>query len=144
MKALHLLLTAATCFNLSCQKEAIGPKLKREAEGKLIGKWIMERRTTEVYTPIPAYPVPGTGTKTEYIGNSNDQFIFHQNNSLSIDTASAGTITQYFEVINPNQLLINNKTWRMDSLTSRQLVLISDKNDANQNARIVTKIMLKK
>ena len=84
----------------SCEKEDNGPRLRREAEEKIMGKWTLDRRVSDVYSPIVAQPVPGTGATTEYKGNPNDYFQFSAGGTLRIDTASVANDTD-FEVINP-------------------------------------------
>jgi hypothetical protein len=138
-----LLLSGILLLLSSCSKEDIGPRLKREAEEKMIGKWILERRVSEVYAPIVAHPVPGTGSSTEYTGNADDYFQFQTDKHLLIDTAATLNHTD-FEVINPSQVVIGLQPWRIEELTANRLLLVWDRNDGAQNKRFITKIYLKK
>jgi hypothetical protein len=143
MKAVFITGIAAIICMASCTKKKTNDEIIREAEQKLIGNWAMQKRTTEVFTPITPYVTPGTGALTEYVGSARDHFNFDQTHSVTIDTAAVVS-SKSFELINPYHVFIGDDYWWIDQLTTNQLVLMQDRNDGAQNTRTVIKIFLKK
>jgi len=141
---LPFIVAILSVISSSCVKEDIGPRLRREAEEKLLGTWILERRVTEVYQPIVAYPVPGTGATTQYNGTANDYFDFQSAQVVEIDTAGTGATQHAFEVINPSQVFIDDNSWRIETHTARNLLLVRDINDGPQDRRYITKLYFKR
>jgi hypothetical protein len=137
MKAPFLgLLISMSCL-ISCLKEDIGPKLKREADEKILGKWNIEKIVQQEYDPIP------TLVNTNlYLGTTEDYYFFKADEIVEINTASTPQTDLDFEVINPYQIWIGDQAWRITELSDKKLTLNKDRNDVDNNKRSVTNIYL--
>jgi hypothetical protein len=134
---LLFLLIGLTFLLSSCTKEDIGPKLRREAEEKILGKWNVEKIVQQEYQPIP------TLMKTdEYTGNSEDFYFFKSPELVAISTNSAPQSDNYFNVVNPTQMWIGDKVWRITELSDRKMTLNLDRYDVDNDKRSVTNIYL--
>ena len=127
----------------SCVKDDVAGQLRSEAEAKIMGKWKLDRRVSETYSPIPPHPVPGTGTSMEYTGTADDYFLFEPDNNVEIDTAGTAAVFS-FDVINPSQVIIGERPWRIEELTETRLQMVWDRNDGAQNKRFITRLYLKR
>ncbi len=140
MKTLCLsLLAAFLLICSSCIPEDPGPQMKREAEAKVRGAWEVEKIIDQVYDPIPTLH-----STTEYVGVDGDLYTFNSNGVVSINTQQTGAREENYGVINPYQIIIGNDSWRMDTLTATQLLLVKDLNKVTENKRYVTKIYLRR
>ena len=138
MKApLMLLILSATFLLFSCTKEDIGPKLKREAHEKILGKWNIEKIVQQQYEPIPTLV-----STNEYTGTSNDYYFFKSDEVVAINTTSTPQTDLNFEVVNPYQIWIGDDAWRITELSDKKLILNRDRNDVENNKRSVTNIYL--
>ena len=137
MKAPLLIILSATFLLFSCAKEDIGPKLRREAHEKILGKWNIEKIVQQQYEPIPTLV-----STNEYAGTSNDYYIFKSDEVVAINTTSTPQTDLNFEVINPYQIWIGDDVWRITELSDKKLILNKDRNDVDKNKRSVTNIYL--
>ena len=138
MKApLMSLIICASIFLFSCTKEDIGPKLKREAHEKILGKWNIEKIVQQEYEPIPTLV-----STNEYAGTANDYYFFKSDEVVAINTTSTPQTDLNFEVINPYQIWIGSDAWRITELSDKKLILNKDRNDVVNNKRSVTNIYL--
>lgn len=140
MKTAFIFLLAVSAFVTSCEKgDGPGPELRRQTEEKLMGRWQVEKIVNQEYEPIPTLK-----TTNEYIGTNEDYYTFKTSNKVEISAAPNSKIEVDFEVINPNQVWIHDKAWRITEHTPTKLTLVEDRNDAVNNKRYVITIQLKR
>lgn len=140
MKTAFIFLLVVSAFITSCEKgDGPGPELRRQTEEKLMGRWQVEKIVNQEYDPIPTLK-----TTNEYNGTSEDYYTFKTLNKVEISAAPNSKIEVDFEVINPNQVWIHDKAWRITEHTPTKLTLLEDRNDAVNNKRYVITIHLKR
>lgn len=138
MKKMYLCCLSLTILAFAaCRKEDPGPKMRREAEQKLLGNWNMVRRVEEIYDPVPQL-----SSVQEYSSGQDETFIFQTDGWLVIDTGANNSIQETFSVINPGQVWIGDTAWRMENLSDHQLTLVWQRNNAEKLTGQTTKIYL--
>jgi hypothetical protein len=120
----------------SCKKESTAPEQRKEAEERIMGKWMVSRIVNEVYDPLPST----LASTVEYTGTAVDYHEFMMTSRVKISSVAGGLSEVDFSVINPYQVFIGNDSWRIDELTATKLLLIKDRNDGVQYKRFVTKM----
>ena len=140
MKKVLIFLLAISAFVSSCEKgDGPGPELKRQTELKLIGRWQLEKHTSQEYEPITTIK-----NTNEYTGTADDYYTFKTSNKVEIGAAPNSKIEVDYEVINPNQVWIHDKAWRIIEHANARLTLHEDRYDVSNNKRYVTTIYLKR
>ncbi len=137
--AIIVILTLAILSSFSCEKGVTAAEMKQEAAEMLLGKWIVDRQVDEVYSPLTTL-----SSTTEYSGSAGDFYIFKTNQIAEVNSITTGNSQQGYEVVNPYQLIIGQTLWRIEKLTTDEMHLVLDRNDAVQYKRFVTKLYLKR
>ena len=140
MKTVFKFLLAASAFLISCEKgQGPGPELRKQTEEKLMGRWHVEKVVNQEYQPIPTLK-----STNEHTGTTEDYYTFKTANKVEIGAAPNSTVEVDFEVVNPNQVWIHDKAWRITEHTATKLTLMEDRNDPANNKRYVTTVNLKR
>ncbi len=137
MKMFLLILGSCILLSSSCEKEDLAPRLRRESAEKIMGKWMVDITINEVYDPLPTLK----STVTEK-GTVDDFFDFKTADMVELKSAGWGSMMQTYTVWNPTQVEIGMIVWRIEKLTTNELVLVWDRNDAARYMRFVTKMNL--
>ena len=124
---------------ISCSKNDIGAQLKRNAEEKIVGKWMLDHTIEQIYHPIQTL-----SSSTASFGSAGDSLVFERSNRVRTYSDTNRNKEDVYEVVNPNQIIIGDKVWRMEELSSAKMLLVMDRNDVPENKRYVTRIYLKK
>lgn len=132
-------LIIVSLFTVSCEKEDLAPKLRREAEEKIMGKWDVTKIIQQDYDPIPILK-----STTERAGTTQDYYVFKSIGMVEINSGSSTQLELTFKVWNPYQVMIDGSTWWISEFTQTNLLLTRDWNDVDNNTRQVIKIFLKK
>ncbi len=138
MKSIQTFLLAFGLILASCEKgEGPGPELRRKTQEKLIGKWSVEKIVAQEYEPISTLK-----STDQRDGTAEDYYSFKASNTVEIGVASNAKTEVTFEVINPYQIWIGDKYWRITELTDARLTLHIDRNDVIRNKRYMTTMYL--
>ena len=141
MKKLFLIVSLIGLVFASCKKENVAEKLRLEAADKLMGKWAVEKIINDVHDPLSSRTVTST---TEIPGTVNDYFDFKTRELVDWSLSSTGNASEDYGVINPYQVIIGDRSWRIEKLTQSALVIAWDRNDAAQYKRFVTRVVCKR
>ncbi len=141
MKKIFAIATLLGFVLISCKKENLAEKGRLAAAEKLMGKWSVERIVNDVHDPLSSKTVTGS---TEVAGTSHDYFDFKTAVSVEWSYSSSAIATEEYGVINPYQLIIGDRSWRIEKLTESELVMAWDRNDAAQYKRFVTRVVCKR
>ena len=130
---------SALFISTSCKKTLTAPEMRQQAAEKLMGKWMLDKQVNEVYAQLT-----NLSSMVEYKGTGNDYYNFKTSDIVEVNSLQTGKTENIYEVIKPYQVLVGDIGWRIEKLTTEELHLVLDRNNAAEYKRYVTKMYFKR
>lgn len=137
MKMLLTLFTASVLLLAACQKDKDVAPPEPTTEQKMVGKWKLEKRKVEFYSPSTVLVFSEV-----YTGTPADSLVFKPGGMLYTYAENCPPDIQPYAVIKKDTVTIDGDKYAVKELTANKFRLYADVTDITLNERAVAEMYL--